>query len=239
MARFSVDGDDDANEEGPSNNRRLLKKRRTSDLIVDSQKKAAASTSNSGERASNSRNPTYTSDDLRIPLVRESRPEKPANPLLFDDELVPPTFSRSKSKEEDEEEERMVDVEEDEEEYEEEDMKDGGEEIEHDVEEVEMKQPMGSRDRLQPTEARVSSTPNGNGNVTELVEHREDAPAPLFVTLTDPDVLDCPICFEPLNLPVYQLLKARLRRKARRKKGRSPFKPPGGRPQPGARLDAP
>ncbi|KAL6494552.1 Tubby-like F-box protein 8 [Orobanche gracilis] len=36
-----------------------------------------------------------------------------------------------------------------------------------------------------------------------------------------------------------RLLKARLRRKAHRKKGKSPFKPPGGRSQPGARLGAP
>ncbi|KAL6517234.1 hypothetical protein OROHE_017940 [Orobanche hederae] len=39
--------------------------------------------------------------------------------------------------------------------------------------------------------------------------------------------------------PFICLLKARLRRKARRKKDRSPFNPAGGRPQPGARLGAP
>ncbi|KAL6521543.1 hypothetical protein OROGR_018112 [Orobanche gracilis] len=187
----------------------LHKKRRTSGLIVDSQKKAAASTSNSGDRASNARNLTYTSDDIRIPLVRESRPEKPqpekrGNSLLFDDVLVPPTtFSRSKSEEEyDDGEERMED---DDGEERMEEVEDDGEEIEHDVDEGEMEQQtMGSRDRLQPTEAVVNSTPNRNGKVTELVEHCEDAPAPLSVTLTDPDVLDCPICFEPLSPPVYQ-----------------------------------
>ncbi|XP_073294252.1 E3 ubiquitin-protein ligase SINA-like 7 isoform X1 [Primulina huaijiensis] len=31
-----------------------------------------------------------------------------------------------------------------------------------------------------------------------------DAPAPITVTLTDPDVLDCPICLDPLSPPVYQ-----------------------------------
>ncbi|XP_073280198.1 E3 ubiquitin-protein ligase SINA-like 7 isoform X1 [Primulina huaijiensis] len=35
-------------------------------------------------------------------------------------------------------------------------------------------------------------------------QQSRDAPAPVTVTLTDPDVLDCPICFEPLSPPVYQ-----------------------------------
>ncbi|KAL6512986.1 hypothetical protein OROHE_019776 [Orobanche hederae] len=56
---------------------------------------------------------------------------------------------------------------------------------------------------IQPTEARVNSTPNGNGNGIESVERRVDAPTPL----SDPDVLDCPICFEPLNPPVYQIAR--------------------------------
>ncbi|KAL6587871.1 hypothetical protein OROMI_000849 [Orobanche minor] len=63
---------------------------------------------------------------------------------------------------------------------------------------------------IQPTEARVNSTPNGNGNGIESVERRVDAPTPLSVTLTDPDGLDCPICFEPLNPPVYQINDARM-----------------------------
>ncbi|KAL6507488.1 hypothetical protein OROGR_023683 [Orobanche gracilis] len=57
---------------------------------------------------------------------------------------------------------------------------------------------------IRPTEARGNTTPNGNGNGIESVERRVDARTPLSVTLTDPDVLDCPICFEPLNPPVYQ-----------------------------------
>ncbi|XP_073294257.1 uncharacterized protein [Primulina huaijiensis] len=36
-----------------------------------------------------------------------------------------------------------------------------------------------------------------------------DAPAPITVTLTDPDVLDCPICLDPLSPPVYQVLRSR------------------------------
>ncbi|GER42551.1 E3 ubiquitin-protein ligase [Striga asiatica] len=51
---------------------------------------------------------------------------------------------------------------------------------------------------VQPTESNVDPPRNRNG--TDCV----DAQVPLSVTLIDPDVLDCPICLEPLTLPIYQ-----------------------------------
>ncbi|XP_073057970.1 uncharacterized protein [Primulina eburnea] len=41
-------------------------------------------------------------------------------------------------------------------------------------------------------------------------QQSRDSPAPVTVTLTDPDVLDCPICFEPLSPPVYQCVNGHI-----------------------------
>ncbi|XP_047325429.1 E3 ubiquitin-protein ligase SINA-like 10 [Impatiens glandulifera] len=38
----------------------------------------------------------------------------------------------------------------------------------------------------------------------EQVEENEDSTSSISVTLTDPEVLDCPICLEPFTIPVYQ-----------------------------------
>ncbi|KAK6128756.1 hypothetical protein DH2020_037511 [Rehmannia glutinosa] len=181
MARFSVGGDEDENEEGPSNNRRLPKKPRTSDPIVYTVKRASASTSNPGGRASasTSGNPASTSAAPQIPLERIARQEEPASveeESEDESEDESGSSSWSESSEEDSEE---------------------------DDEEEENEQQFP---QVQPTEARVNSTPNGNGTGPESVEPCVDAPAPaaVSVTLTDPDVLDCPICLEPLSPPVYQ-----------------------------------
>ncbi|KAH9739145.1 E3 ubiquitin-protein ligase SINA-like 10 [Citrus sinensis] len=43
----------------------------------------------------------------------------------------------------------------------------------------------------------------GKGNRTgDLLKHFNNGP--VTVTLNDPEVLDCPVCYEPLNIPVYQ-----------------------------------
>lgn len=44
----------------------------------------------------------------------------------------------------------------------------------------------------------------GKGNRTgDLLKHFNNGP--VTVTLNDPEVLDCPVCYEPLNIPVYQV----------------------------------
>ncbi|KAL8472680.1 hypothetical protein ACS0TY_029772 [Phlomoides rotata] len=58
----------------------------------------------------------------------------------------------------------------------------------------------GSGAKVQRTEASVESAPligNGNGE-------SKSPSGPVSMTLADPDLLDCPICFQPLSSPVYQ-----------------------------------
>ncbi|CAK9153369.1 unnamed protein product [Ilex paraguariensis] len=58
-------------------------------------------------------------------------------------------------------------------------------------------------DRSRTNEGRVRSG-GGKGQIKdgELVGPSGDGSIP--VILTDPDVLDCPICLEPLSIPVFQ-----------------------------------
>ncbi|KAI3451811.1 hypothetical protein Pfo_008476 [Paulownia fortunei] len=78
------------------------------------------------------------------------------------------------------------------------DSSSGSEEESDEQEEEELNQRSG--DEVQPTETQVDSTPNGNGTFPVSEEPR----GPVSATLMDPDVLDCPICYEPLCSPVYQ-----------------------------------
>lgn len=44
----------------------------------------------------------------------------------------------------------------------------------------------------------------GKGNKTaDPVKHSNNGP--VSVTLNDPEVLDCPVCYEPLTIPIYQV----------------------------------
>lgn len=178
MARFSVGGDEDGNEERPNNNRSLAKRPRISNPIVYTLKRptiAASSTSNFRERAT-----TSTAAAPQPSLERILRPEEP---VIAEEE------SEGQSGEESETSESDTSSESEEE---------SGEE-----EEEEQQQNQRSGNEVRPTEARVDSTPNGNGTSRES----EGPSGPVSVTLTDPDVLDCPICFEPLCSPVYQVLQ--------------------------------
>ncbi|KAK4426575.1 E3 ubiquitin-protein ligase SINA-like 10 [Sesamum alatum] len=191
MARFSVGGDDDGNEEGSSNNRPLPKRPRTSVPIVYTLKRASASSANSGGRAasSNSQNPLSTGAAPQPPLEREFRPEEPT---AVDEE------SEEESDEESDSE-----------------LSDSSEEESEEEEEEILRltpDPLLVADQLnlqigvevQPTEAQVNSDSTGNGTGRGSVAASGDASAPVSVTLADPDVLDCPICLEPLSPPVYQ-----------------------------------
>ncbi|KAL0431373.1 UNVERIFIED_CONTAM: E3 ubiquitin-protein ligase SINA-like 10 [Sesamum radiatum] len=181
MARFSVGGDDDGNEEGSSNNRPLPKRPRTSVPIVYTLKRASASSTNSGGRAasSNSQNPLSTATAPQPPLERELRPEEPTAV--------------------DEESEEESDVGSDSE------LSDSSEEESEEEEEEEADQlNLEMEFDFQSTDPLLTSGSTGNGTGRGSVPARGDASAPVSVTLADPDVLDCPICLEPLSQPVYQ-----------------------------------
>ncbi|XP_011097140.1 putative E3 ubiquitin-protein ligase SINA-like 6 [Sesamum indicum] len=180
MARFSVGGDDDGNEEGSSNNRPLPKRPRTSVPIVYTLKRASASSTNSGGRAasSNSQNPLSTAAAPQPPSEREVRPEE-----------------RSE-----------VDIESEEESDEESDsqLSDSSEESSEEEEEEEADQLNLHTEFDFQTDPQIDLLFTGNGTGRGSVPARGDAPAPVSVTLVDPDVLDCPICLEPLSPPVNQ-----------------------------------
>ncbi|KAH7848130.1 hypothetical protein Vadar_034104 [Vaccinium darrowii] len=95
--------------------------------------------------------------------------------LEFDEEDEEDLVFDEENDEEEEEESEHA-----EEEEEEEGGGGGGEEEESD----------GANMGLQSIGDRGSAGPSGDGSIS--------------VTLTDPDVLDCPICLEPLNSPVFQ-----------------------------------
>lgn len=166
MARFSVGGDEDGNEEGSRNNDRPFPKRpRTAGPIV--YKRANGSSSSPAERA-------VVYNPANLSSYSTTQPEEPA-----------PVEEVSEGESEEESDESFSDTSEeseteDDDEFEEEDQQN------------------------QPVEARVN--PAADVNVITRVEPEEggDAPAALSFTLTDTDVLDCPICLEPLSSPVYQ-----------------------------------
>ncbi|KAG8384148.1 hypothetical protein BUALT_Bualt04G0088100 [Buddleja alternifolia] len=162
MARFSVGGDEDGNEERerPScNNTPLSKKPRTSNTNSYTAGRpnaaAAASTSNSGDRAAGSitGNPNST---VAAPSESQLCPDEESD-----------TSGANSSSSSDEEEER-------------------------------------SGDEVQPNEARLNLSPDGNDDHSHRCEEPEELSGPISMTLTDPDVLDCPVCFDPLSSPVYQ-----------------------------------
>lgn len=73
-------------------------------------------------------------------------------------------------------------------------------EEEEDVQQPQPTPPSGGV--VQPAEARADPTASGSDAGREA----EGPSGSVSVTLADPDVLDCPICFEPLCSPVYQVL---------------------------------
>ncbi|KAL0343408.1 UNVERIFIED_CONTAM: E3 ubiquitin-protein ligase SINA-like 10 [Sesamum angustifolium] len=170
MARFSVGGDEDGNEDRPSNNRPLPKKPRISStsFVSLNRPNANVNASNSVDRATVS-----TSTAPQPELDQELRTEE------------------SVSAEEESEGESVGES----------DNSWSGSSSEEESEEGEDEQQnQRSGNEVQPTEARIESTPGENGACPE-----SGGPSgPISVTLTDPDVLDCPICFEPLCSPVYQ-----------------------------------
>ncbi|KAB1211269.1 E3 ubiquitin-protein ligase SINA-like 10 [Morella rubra] len=72
------------------------------------------------------------------------------------------------------------------------------EEEEEDEEEEEEAQQVQEADRACPVT--VGSRANGGGQVCPE--------GSITVTLTDPEVLDCCICYEPLSTPIFQVLSS-------------------------------
>lgn len=96
---------------------------------------------------------------------------------------------QQEEEQEDEEVESEFDEQEDDEE--EEGESEHAEEQEEEEEEGNAEESGRAHTGLRPIGDRASAGPNGDGSIC--------------VTLTDPDVLDCPICLEPLNSPVFQV----------------------------------
>ncbi|KAL8472679.1 hypothetical protein ACS0TY_029771 [Phlomoides rotata] len=165
MVRFSVDGDDDGNEERPSNCRPPLPKRlRISEINVDTHRRidtvsVGASTTNFGERPS-------TAEAIRpegtVAAQEESESSEDSDTSL-DETISTGSSSDSDSSEEEQENQR-------------------------------------SGNEVQPTEARANSASNGIGTTREP----EGLSGAVSVILMDPDVLDCPICYDPMCSPIYQ-----------------------------------
>lgn len=184
MARFSVGGDEDGNEEGANGDRRLPKRHRTSGPIVYTIKRSSTSAASTSTSTTPSGRTVATN-----PASRSIAPQPPSRPdaavlveEIEESEDETDSFSdTSSSSEEDEETE---------DEY---------------VDEQGERQGAGGSNDVQPANVGVNSVPNVSGRVCESVEIVGDAPVPVSVTLEDPEVLDCPICLEPLNSPIYQV----------------------------------
>ncbi|KAL3525505.1 hypothetical protein ACH5RR_013877 [Cinchona calisaya] len=88
--------------------------------------------------------------------------------------------------EEEEESEHEIEAGEEESEYEDEEGEEGEEDDDGDQDEEESE----NHHQQQLSQPEVIEVGNRDG--------------PISVTLTDPDVLDCPICLEPLSIPVFQ-----------------------------------
>ncbi|XP_051117955.1 putative E3 ubiquitin-protein ligase SINA-like 6 [Andrographis paniculata] len=192
MARFSVGGDEeDGNEDSSNNDRRLPKRLRTGAAgapIVYTAKRSNASSSNPAGlvAASNLVNPA---PPCTVAAAEEPRPEEQA-----------PVEELSEDESEEESESSLADSSEEESE----------EEYEEEEEEADQASPR-SGDEVSPSpEAILSSAPpDANGPAREEAARGANAQAAgvgvgVLVTLTDPDVLDCPICLEPLSSPIYQ-----------------------------------
>ncbi|KAG8373767.1 hypothetical protein BUALT_Bualt11G0059400 [Buddleja alternifolia] len=208
MVRFCVgrrDGIDDVVEEGPSNtnnrdgdrdrdrDRPLPKKPRTSDnLIVYHPRRPNSGNPNSPpplsffqQRLQQQPDPIVEDDDdsENFSFIQQLLHQQP-DPIVEDDD-----DSEDPSYDDDDESGPSF-------------YEDQSEEEQQQQEEAEQLQNGGAE--VQPTEARLNSTPTEIRTARESTVARVETPTPLSVTLTDPDVLDCPICLEPLSSPVYQ-----------------------------------
>ncbi|KAL3640404.1 hypothetical protein CASFOL_015372 [Castilleja foliolosa] len=175
MAKFSVERDEDENEEGPSNNRPLPKKPRTS--FDPTLKRPTYYTSKNSAKyaASKAVDAASTSATPSVPLVREPRLDKRS--IIEEDDGFDFFGIGSMFGHFEEEDDFATEESEDEDDEEEE---------------------------IAGTETVANSSPHRNSTGTESAERRSDAPPPFSFSLADPDVLDCTICFVPLRPPVYQ-----------------------------------
>ncbi|KAH6754942.1 hypothetical protein C2S53_019350 [Perilla frutescens var. hirtella] len=167
MARFSVGGDEDGNEDRPTN-RPLPKRPRISNPIVY-------------KRPASSRDNPTTSAAPELLVERISRPEERV-----------PAPAESERQTSDESETSWSDSTSDSEEA----SSDSGEEEEG----IQQQQTQRSGGEVQLTEARTDPVASGS----DAGRDPEGSNGSVSVILADPDVLDCPICYEPLCSPVYQ-----------------------------------
>lgn len=175
MARFSVGGDEDGNEDRPTN--RPLPKRPRLPISL-SNKRPAAAAANSRDRpttsnaAANSRDPSTTT----VAEYLVGRISQPEERVLAGEE--------SERLSSDESETSWSDTSTD----------SSSTEEEEDIQQQPQQQTGGE---VQLAEARADLIASGSDEGTS---------GSFSVTLSDPDVLDCPICYEPLCSPVYQVL---------------------------------
>lgn len=175
MARFSVGGDEDGNEDRPTN--RPLPKRPRLPISLGNKRSTAAANSRdrptTSTAAANSRDPSNATV-AEFLVGRISQPEERVvageeSERLSSDESETSWSDTSTDSSSTEEEEEGI--------QQQPQQQTGGE--------------------VQLAEARADLIASGSDEGTS---------GSVSVTLSDPDVLDCPICYEPLCSPVYQVL---------------------------------
>ncbi|CDP02721.1 unnamed protein product [Coffea canephora] len=117
----------------------------------------------------------------KLTVSPQPQPSQPAVDAPIQTNDLVQVVEGDAEEEEEEESEYEIEAEEEGSEYEDQEEEDDDEDDDDDQEED---------DRILQPQPEV----NGDGN----------RDGPISVTLTDPDVLDCPICIEPLSIPVFQ-----------------------------------
>ncbi|GFY86743.1 protein with RING/U-box and TRAF-like domain [Actinidia rufa] len=79
-------------------------------------------------------------------------------------------------------------------------------ESEHDAEEEERESEYDEEEESEEEEDEEEDDQNETETIAGPSSSKDDRDGSISVTLTDPDVLDCPICLEPLSSPVFQLV---------------------------------